>query len=537
MSDTSIEDELPMAEGASGFTIPLSPDIQSVIATQGTVGADGQPVASRVDRATARSIVMQRVLGLLDPQDGGTRWWETALDAGGVALAVASRGKVAPQAKGGTIYNEEALWYAAALADLTVGSFKDEELVDAALAGLDLRPFMALAAANPEAFVAQAQVDDALQANMGLDDYTLNAGAIFAGDTIDVAAVSDQAISAFNAEQIGVITEQRAATNQAPLTAAELAAINEFGPDMVGTTPVAKILANEPMIVTNADGTQEVQQLSIEDILAGAGDDVLEGPPIIDRATIEQWARTGITDLDTIAGQEAEAYSTGALAPGEAVYGFDVGQYRGGGPRRGPVRAGGTMSAIDALDFLRTLDEREFTAMQDKLARAGYFERLGARPERGYQDDEATKNAWRLALQDSLQRGVALPEMVDQMANEQATRRQQRMQQFSIKDTRFAANQMAMEVLGRNLTGDEYNTVRSFLQGLQRDRRDDVLGIDPMTWQREGMDPTVGFDAQDIQQGVERAIGGEADAQASYDTLRRLNDFLGLGGPTEGLDS
>jgi hypothetical protein len=51
------------------------------------------------------------------------------------------------------------------------------------------------------------------------------------------------------------------------------------------------------------------------------------------------------------------------------------------------------------------------------------------------------------------------------------------------------------------------------------------------------MDPTVGFDAQDIQQGVERAIGGEADAQASYDTLRRLNDFLGLGGPTEGLDS
>ncbi len=175
--------------------------------------------------------------------------------------------------------------------------------------------------------------------------------------------------------------------------------------------------------------------------------------------------------------------------------------------------------------------------MQDKLARAGYFERLGARPERGYQDDEATKNAWRLALQDSLQRGVALPEMVDQMANEQATRRQQRMQQFSIKDTRFAANQMAMEVLGRNLTGDEYNTVRSFLQGLQRDRRDDVLGIDPMTWQREGMDPTVGFDAQDIQQGVERAIGGEADAQASYDTLRRLNDFLGLGGPTEGLDS
>lgn len=519
MSDTSIEDELPMAEGASGFTIPLSPDIQKLIELQGVVGQDGSLLAQKIDRGSAEQLIYGRIYQLF--AQNTSQGWTTKIPLFGT-----------PEGPG-----DEERWLAAAVADMVVGSLTDDQLVDAALAGLDLRPYLATAAQNPELTATQAHTEDILQASGNpLDDPTLLT-AQFAGDTIDVAAVANQAIEYFNADQIAVITEQRAATNQAPLTAAELAAINEFGPDMVGTTPVAKILANEPMIVTNADGTQEVQQLSIEDILSGAGDDVLEGPPIIDRATIEQWARTGITDLDTIAGQEAEAYSTGALAPGEAVYGFDVGQYRGGGPRRGPVRAGGTMSAIDALDFLRTLDEREFTAMQDKLARAGYFERLGARPERGYQDDEATKNAWRLALQDSLQRGVALPEMVDQMANEQATRRQQRMQQFSIKDTRFAANQMAMEVLGRNLTGDEYNTVRSFLQGLQRDRRDDVLGIDPMTWQREGMDPTVGFDAQDIQQGVERAIGGEADAQASYDTLRRLNDFLGLGGPTEGLDS
>ena len=519
MSDTSTEDELPMAEGASPFTIPLSPEVRKLIDLAGVVGEDGSMLAQKIGRAEAEQLVYSRVYQLF--AQNTEQGWSTKIPVFGT-----------PEGPG-----LEEMWLSAAVADMVVGSLSDEDLVDAALAGIDLRPYLATAAENPEFVRANAHTRDILTASGDpLDDPTL-VSAAYEGDDIDVAAVANQAIEFFNADQVAVITEQREAAGEKPLTEAELLAINDFGPDMVGTTPVSKVLANQPTLVTNPDGTQDVQSLTIEEILAGAGDDVLEGPPVLDRATIEQWARSGITDLDTIASQEAEAYQNGTLAPGETIYGFDVGQYRGGGPRRGPVRAGATMSAVEAIDYLHNMDDATFTAMQDKLARAGYFERIGARPERGYQWDEATNNAWRLALQDSLMRGVSLPEMVDQMANELTTRKQQRMQAFSIKDTRIAANQMAMEVLGRNLTGEEYDVVRGFLKNLQNDRRDDVLGIDPMSWQREGMDMDMGFDANDIQQGVERAIGGEADAQASYDTLRRLNDFLGLGGPTEGLDS
>ena len=211
MSDTPIEDELPMAEGASGFTIPLEPrhPVGDRDAGHGRRGRRAGRESGRSGDGT-RGIVMQRVLGLLDPQGGGTRWWETALDAGGVALAVASRGKVAPQAKGGTIYNEEAL--CTRLRSLTRPSARSGRGARRRSAG---RP-------GPEAVHGAGRREPGrrssrrhrsttrCQANMGLDDYTLNAGAILAGDTIDVAAVSDQAISAFNAEQIGVITERAA---------------------------------------------------------------------------------------------------------------------------------------------------------------------------------------------------------------------------------------------------------------------------------------------------------------------------------------
>lgn len=523
MSDTSIDEELPMAEGAerrmSPLALPLGADIQRVIELAGTVGSGGEVLATRLDRAGATELVARRIYDLF-AADVDQPW--TA------SIPVFGR----PEGP-----SPEQSWFAAAIADLVVRSLEDDQLVDAALAGLDLRPYMALAAQNPEAVIAESQVADVIGGQLGdIDAYE----AIRAGDGIDLAAVADQAIELFTADQVATITELRAAQGGAPLTQAELVAIQEFGPEMVGATPVQRLLSDGSTTTVNPDGSTTTTTAgagaTLEDILAGAGDDVLDDGPVFDRAMIEQWARTGITDLGQLAEQEARAVQEGVLGQGDAIYGFDVGQYRGGGPRRGPVRAGSTMSAVDAMDYLHTLTPAEFAAMQDRLAAAGYFERLGARPERGYQWDEATNNAWRLALQDSLQRGVAIPQMIQQMTDELATRKQQRMQAFSVKDTRYAANQMAIEVLGRNLTGDEYDQVRSYLKGLQAERRDDILGRDEMTWQREGMDMDMGFDGQDVQEGVMRAIGGEADAQQSWDTMRRINDFLGLGGPTEEID-
>ena len=424
------------------------------------------------------------------------------------------------------------------VANLVVDSIPEDKLSPALLSGLDLRTYMQAVASNPVAAEAMNPVDP--EQFIGF----LDAGAVLYDPTVnqpDVAGLASSMVEQYTKAQIEFVRNDRAEPGglAAPLSAAEIASLSEFSVDEGGLNVAARTSlagsAVEAGVVDDPNGII-TGSTDIDVLLGGMGDTVIDEGPMFDRAAIEQFVRQGITSVEGMAQDMIEAQVNGTTPLFD--YGMDVGQMRGGGPRRGPVRAGATMSAIDALDWIHTLRDDEVESLQGQLARAGYFERLGMQPELGYVDDDATNQAWKLALNESVKRGgIGVPELLQQQIDEFAARRQQRMQQFSIKDTRFAANQMAMEVLGRNLTGDEYNTVRSFLQGLQRDRRDDVLGIDPMTWQREGMDPTVGFDAQDIQQGVERAIGGEADAQASYDTLRRLNDFLGLGGPTEGLDS
>lgn len=522
-------DTLSGVEQAIAEKYPRRPSALAIPVSQTLLDRLVGPEDQILTREDAVKLVMQAALAPTSPDMRDASWAEMLS-----GLPFNRITQVPDETPG---QQADRVYVANLVANLVVDSIPEDKLSPALLSGLDLRTYMQAVASNPVAAEAMNPVDP--EQFIGF----LDAGAVLYDPTVnqpDVAGLASSMVEQYTKAEIEFVRNDRAEPGglAAPLSAAEIASLSEFSVDEGGLNVAARTSlagsAVEAGVVDDPNGII-TGSTDIDVLLGGMGDTVIDEGPMFDRAAIEQFVRQGITSVEGMAQDMIEAQVNGTTPLFD--YGMDVGQMRGGGPRRGPVRAGATMSAIDALDWIHTLRDDEVESLQGQLARAGYFERLGMQPELGYVDDDATNQAWKLALNESVKRGIGVPELLQQQIDEFAARRRDQMTKFNVTDTRFAANQMAMEVLGRNLTGDEYNTVRSFLQGLQRDRRDDVLGIDPMTWQREGMDPTVGFDAQDIQQGVERAIGGEADAQASYDTLRRLNDFLGLGGPTEGLDS
>lgn len=516
MSDTSIDEELPMAEGAgrtSPLVIPLSAEMREVAQSDRAVAMSPEE---------ARQLVFSRLLGYANGQENTFR---------GVPLI---GGALASVSGGDSPYTVEEAWFAAAVADLVVQGLDDETRVDAVLGGLDLRPYMALAVQNPEAVVAQSQVRDIIE-NSGME-LELREGAIRAGDSINVSLVAQSALDNATQQEIDLINEFRQENELGPLTEADLTAINDFSADAVGATPAAKYL---DALSTQGGVTVDGQPVAgsaktIEEILAGAGEEVLDtGGVLFDRAQIEEWMRTGGTTFDELLQNQVQGEQEGLLAPGDNVYGFDVGQMRGGGPRRGPVRAGSTMSVVDALDYPNNLDDATFTQLQDRLAKAGYFTRLGLQPERGYQFDDATHQAWRMALTDSVKRGTSIPQLLDQQALEWQTRTQERMRRFSVTDTRNAANVMAQEVLGRNLNGDEYNVVRTFLTNMQNERRTQLASgqTDNLGWLNENMDLEVGFGEDDIAQAVDKAVRTDVEAYAGGQAIQALNGFFDVKTP------
>jgi len=105
------------------------------------------------------------------------------------------------------------------------------------------------------------------------------------------------------------------------------------------------------------------------------------------------------------------------------------------------------------------------------------------------------------------------------------------MQQFKVTDVRNAANQFGQDVLGRNLSGAEFDQVRTFLKSLQTQRRDDVLGVDDTSWYREGMDPAVGFDSTDIEAAVNKVGNDDIESYAGGQGIQALNGFFDVKTP------
>lgn len=412
---------------------------------------------------------------------------------------------------------------AAMVTDLVMASVPTEYRTEAILSAVDLRPYIARVQANPEV----ARAEGLGNKSAGLSDFPdLYADEVMAElDRVDTKITGDALIQRYTAGEIATMREQ---SGETPLTDTELNNITNFDVDAAGMNTAARIGMAQ---VGASQGMTVEEQRGLAtggldmDSLFGDAETALDAP-VLSRSEIQQFARLGLTDITTMVEEEASILaSEGTNA---TVYQFETGALRGGGPRRGPVND--QMNARQARDYLHTLNDAEFERMQERLAQAGYYELIGKDPEYGWQDDQATDEAWALALTNSVKRGISVPQLLGAQAQEQQARRQDRMRQFSVPDTRVAANQLAIGAIGRNLTRDEHDAVEEFLRGLQDERRPMIAGTRTadMSWQREGMNMNRGFDDVDMQAAVESVVSPQAAGDNMFDSMQSLNNGLGI---------
>lgn len=523
MSDTLSGVEQEIAEKyprrPSALAIPVSQTLLDQL-----VGPEDQ-ILTRED---AVKLVMQAALAPTSPDMRDASWAEMLS-----GLPFNRITQVPDETPG---QQADRVYVANLVANLVVDSIPEDKLSPALLSGLDLRTYMQAVASNPVAAEAMNPVDP--EQFIGF----LDAGAVLYDPTVnqpDVAGLASSMVEQYTKAQIEFVRNDRAESGglAAPLSAAEIASLSEFSVDegglnVAGRTSLAGS-AVEAGVVDDPNGII-TGSTDIDDLLGGMGDTVIDEGPMFDRAAIEQFVRQGITSVEGMAQDMIEAQVNGTTPLFD--YGMDVGQ-TGQGIRRGPDRpdldntqrrAGATMSAIDALDWIHTLRDDEVESLQNQLARAGYFERLGMQPELGYVDDDATNQAWRLALNESVKRGVGVPELLQQQIDEFTARRRDQMTKFNVTDTRLAANQIAMEVLGRNLTGDEFQVVKTFMQNLQNERRDQFASGSNLDWLGEGTNADTGFNEDDYTDAVEQAVGTKAYGDRAFDGLQKLNQALGF---------
>jgi hypothetical protein len=518
MSDTSIDEELPMAEGAtprSPLVIPLSPSVTGM----------RKPDEQVIDEAAAAQLIGRMGWDMTAPAPDQLTGWDGLLLPLSAPKLFGLPGRDLTEDEDEQTARERAAMLSVVTA-LVLQSVPEEYRTPTVLSSIDLRPYILAVQSNPEVAIATTDASRiGALANFPnvyadeLDNEIVN---------VDMAALGIELESRYTGREIAAVQAER---GDMPLTEAEITQMMEVTPEMAGLNAAARSGAADALGEAGADITQQNQvttgQLTPEEILAGAGQDVFDPGPIFSREEIEQYVRQGAVTVEGMAEDMIQAEVTGGTLA------FDYDMRNVDIVNRGPNTVSSTMSVIDAIDYPNTLDDSTFTLLQDRLARAGYFTRLGLQPERGYQFDDATHQAWRLALNDSVKRGVTVPQLLGQQETEWQTRSQERMRRFSVTDTRLAANTMAQEVLGRNLSGDEYNVVRGFLQSMQNQRRTQLGSgnTDNLGWLNENMDLEVGFGENDIAQAVDKAVATDVEAYAGGQAIQALNGFFDVKTP------
>jgi hypothetical protein len=185
-----------------------------------------------------------------------------------------------------------------------------------------------------------------------------------------------------------------------------------------------------------------------------------------------------------------------------------------------PSDRGATVA--QAMDWLYSLSVAEVEQLQDRMKAAGYLTQsqydqqsgqfaMSDMPfERGYADDQSTKQAWVAVIRDALGQGRGVDELLRNQSMEFQRRQERMVQQVTTErqgsfasalgNVRESADQLAIETLGRRLRPEEFVQVRQYLRGLQTERVGQVAGNEIEPWMSQA--PETGFTEQELQEAV-----------------------------------
>jgi hypothetical protein len=319
--------------------------------------------------------------------------------------------------------------------------------------------------------------------------------------------------------------------------------VQQFDAGTVGLSPGAKVAAVQQQVSygqtygqgTELEGTAQAAANAAFDPTGLTTAGTAAPPPTFPEEDIINIYGTGPDVLNNLI-QEEINFNTQQKTPGAQQGGINVVPTRvGGGPLRG-TQSGRQLSYLGARNHLFDMNQEEFNTTQEKLAMAGYFDKLGQAPVKGDVNDAVTQQAWELMLADTFRERLAgNPYSIqDVLTKRGATYRQTviaRNEQAMIKnwqgDVRYAADAMAIDQVGRRLNEGEFAQLQGFLQGLRKDRTNDILGVDDMTG-RTDQQRAMGFDDTEVQRKVDELVGPERAAQTSYDMWQGANDYFGV---------
>jgi hypothetical protein len=183
------------------------------------------------------------------------------------------------------------------------------------------------------------------------------------------------------------------------------------------------------------------------------------------------------------------------------------------------------LSYGQAASYLNNLTDAEYTDWQSKLATAGYYDQIGSQYVAGDRDDQATAKAWDELLKDAWtgKKGIDVT-LVEKAKTAREVKAQRTMARWGTTETsRDAIEAAAMEILGRQLSAEEFGFVRDSISSLQQERSDDLVGVDSMNWYNEET-AAQGFDAADVNDRIMREFGGELAVQNAMDVRQKLRD-------------
>lgn len=161
------------------------------------------------------------------------------------------------------------------------------------------------------------------------------------------------------------------------------------------------------------------------------------------------------------------------------------------------------MSVTQARQYLDTLDDKAYADWQRKLYQSGYFDKVGSGYVEGDRYDRATDRAWQLLLLESFKGNQPI---MNTLARSYTSRKEQLNKRWSeTMRTDFLpmADAISMDILGRRLRPEEYESVRRYIGSLQQQRI--TQGGPDMLTDDQAM---TGFDERDLQRGLTYATGG-----------------------------
>lgn len=222
---------------------------------------------------------------------------------------------------------------------------------------------------------------------------------------------------------------------------------------------------------------------------------------------------------------------TGGLIPGQhpAARALQVPQNLPSEDRKAfldQIGGSGNRTRVRLLDVFNSLyspnrTNKELRNLQDKLIAAGYLDEENVRYW-GRSTDDATVEAWRTLIRDSINTGTNMAELLKDQTiakREKDAERDRKSMRDIVLSSRVgvaqSADTLAQQVLGRKLRPADHAKIVEFIHGLER-RSANVLAP-------EGAQEAEEVDvAAEIEAYIERENATEAGA---YDLLEQFNQF------------